>query len=97
MDTIKLPIEYNVNGFNKLIDGTDDFFKQLLSITARLEPGVQVVYPEFGVFDPTFNTADRGKFLINAARYVPEVRIVAIENIETEEGQSFSFTFVRRS
>ena len=41
MDTIKLPIEYNVNGFNKLVDGTDDYFKQLLSIAARLEPGVQ--------------------------------------------------------
>jgi len=63
----------------------------------QIEPGVQVVYPEFGVFDPTFNTADRGKFLVNASRYVPEVRIVAIESLETDDGQSFSFTFVRRS
>jgi hypothetical protein len=97
MDSIKFPIEYDLTGLKKLTDDTDDYYKQLLTMTARTEPGVQKVYPEFGVFDPTFNTIDRGQFLVSAARYVPEVRILAIEADDTDSGRSVTFSFTRRS
>lgn len=96
MDTIKLPIEYGPNGFKTLTDGTDDYYKQILSVAARTEPGVHPIFPEFGVLDPTFNSIDRGQFLISAARYVPEIRIVGIDINQTDSEQSVTFTFTRR-
>ena len=96
MDTIKLPIEYDINGFKMLTDGSDDYYKQILSIAARTEPGVHPIFPEFGVMDPTFNSMDRGKFLISAARYVPEIRILGIDINQSEDEQSVTFTFTRR-
>ena len=97
MDTIKLPIEYDNSGFKKLTDGTDEYYKQLLSITARTEPGVLPITPQFGVFDPTFNTIDKGQFLIQASRSVPEIRLLAIETNESNEGNNdVAFTYSRR-
>lgn len=96
MDTIKLPIEYESNGLKKLTDGSDDYYKQLLSIAARTEPGVHPIFPEFGVADPTFNIIDRGQFMVSAARYVPEVRILSIDTFQTDSEQAVTFTFTRR-
>jgi hypothetical protein len=97
MDTIKLPIEYDNSGFKKLADGTDEYYKQLLSITARTEPEVLPITPQFGVFDPTFNTIDKGQFLIQASRSVPEIRLLAIETNESNEGNNdVAFTYSRR-
>lgn len=96
MDTIKIPIEYDVNGFKHVIDDTDDYYKQLLSMCARTEPDVQPIFPEFGVYDPTFNVTDRGKFLLLASRYVPEIDIISIDITEFEDNHSVSFNFTRR-
>jgi hypothetical protein len=96
MDTIKLPIEYDINGFRHITDGTDEFYKQLLSISSRTEPGVQPIFPEFGVADPTFNSNDRGKFLIMASRYVPEIRLLGLDINQSDSSQLVTFTFTRR-
>ena len=96
MDIIKIPIEYDVNGLKHLIDDTDDYYKQILSISARTEPDVQPIFPDFGVYDPTFNVRDRGKFLLLASRYVPEIEILSIDITESEDTHLVSFTFARR-
>jgi hypothetical protein len=31
--------------------------------------------PAFGANDPAFRTVDKGLFVLNASRYVPEIRI----------------------
>lgn len=97
MDTIKLPIEYDNTGFKKLSEDSDDYYKQILSLTARTEPRAHPITPQFGVFDPTFNTIDRGQFMIQAARHVPEIRLLSIETNESNEGdRDVSFTYSRR-
>ena len=97
MDTIKLPIEYDNSGFKKIADGTDEYYKQLLSITARTEPQVLPITPQFGVFDPTFSTIDRGQFLVQAARHIPEIRLLSIEINEGNQGsRDVAFTYSRR-
>ena len=73
MNTIKIPIEYGRDGFAQVTDDTDDYYKQLLSITARTERDMSPLFPEFGVQDPTFNIVDNGVFLINASKYIPEI------------------------
>lgn len=97
MDCLKFPISYDASGLAKLVEGSDEYYKQLLSICARTEPGVSPLFPSFGVYDPTLLMADRGQFLINAARYVPEVQIGTVETLMTDGEMAISFTFTRRS
>jgi hypothetical protein len=98
VDCLKFPISYDSSGFTKLVDGSTDYYKQLLSICARTEPGVSPLFPDFGVYDPTLMIADKGQFIINAARYVPEIQIEQIESILGLDGSTaISFTFSRRA
>ena len=97
MDTMKIPIEYGRNGFTHITDDTDDYYKQLLSITARTEQDISPIFPEFGVQDPTFNVVDNGRFLINASKYIPEIILTNIESNIDEQGNNFiKFNFTRR-
>lgn len=98
MDCLKFPISYDASGFSKLVDGSTDYYKQLLSICARTEPGVSPLFPGFGVYDPTLMIADKGQFLINAARFIPEIEVTEVETIFSAQGDaSISFTFTRRT
>lgn len=98
MDCLKFPLSYEATGFTKLVDGSDDYYKQLLSICARTEPGVSPLFPDFGVLDPTLMVADKGQFIINAARFVPEIEIGTVETLFSNDGEvSISFSFTRRS
>ena len=76
-------------GYQSLEEDQDEYYKQLLSVIARTEPGVHPLTPDYGVQDPTFKTIDRGQFLIQAGRYVPEIQIISVEtDIEEEDGQN---------
>lgn len=80
MTTLKFPLDYDQNGsLVTLEDGTDDFYAQLLSIAALTEPGTFPYSPTFGVMDPSFKTLNRGMFMIQAARFVPEIQILEAE------------------
>jgi hypothetical protein len=97
MDTLKIPLEYGRDGFTKLTDGSDEYYKQLLSITARTESGVSPIFPDFGVQDPTFDVVDNGRFLINASRYIPEIILTDIQSTIEDNGNNFiKFNFTRR-
>jgi hypothetical protein len=97
MDTLKIPLEYNRDGFTHITDGSDEYYKQLLSITARTESGVSPIFPDFGVQDPTFDVIDNGRFLINASRYIPEIILTDIQSTIDDSGNNFiKFNFTRR-
>jgi hypothetical protein len=97
MDSLRFPIQYDETGFAKLDEGSDSYYKQLLSIAALTEPGVLRLTPDFGVFDPPFLISDKGQFLINASRFVPEVQILSVVNELDVNGENIiSFTFRRR-
>lgn len=98
MDCLKFPLSFDSSGFTKLVDGSDEYYKQLLSICARTEPGVSPLFPDFGVLDPTLMVVDRGQFVINAARYVPEIQLGTVDTLIDNQGEmSISFTFSRRT
>ena len=75
MDMMEFPIKFGPTGLKKLTEGTHEYYSQLLSIVMRTEPSTHPFYPTFGASDPAFTTIDRGLFVLNAARYVPEVLI----------------------
>jgi hypothetical protein len=76
MDTIKFPLKFDSTGVQKVVDGTEDYYSQLLTIAILTEPHTHPFSPRFGVYDPTFRGIDRGLFVLNAARFVPEVEIL---------------------
>jgi hypothetical protein len=95
MDSIKFPIKFDRTGLQKLTDGTEDYYAQILTIAMLSEPGILPFSPGFGVNDPTFTGIDKGIFVLNASRFVPEIEITEFESIERPDGtDDVSFTFV---
>lgn len=80
MSTLKYPFDYDSNGsFVTLEEDTDELFAQLLSICAVTEPNTLPYTPTFGVFDPTFRSVDRGSYMIQASRFIPEIVITSLD------------------
>ena len=79
MQMIQFPIKFNSTGFVKLDENTSDYFAQLLTIACLTEPQTLIFSPRFGVRDPAFNGVDKNVFVLNAARFVPEVQIINLE------------------
>ena len=49
MDTIKFPIKFDSTGISKLVDGTVEYYTQLLTFALLTEPQTFVFSPTFGV------------------------------------------------
>lgn len=101
MDAMKFPLKFNETngGLVMTEERTDDYYRQILSIAARTEPGELPLTPAFGVMDPTFKSIDRGQFLFAAARFVPEIEILSVETFMNEEDAQniVNFSFIKRS
>jgi len=86
MPTLQYPFQYDSNGsFTTLEEDTDELFSQLLSICALTEPGTFPYTPAFGVLDPAFRSIDRGLYMIQASRFIPEIVITEVSGSVTPE------------
>ena len=94
MNTIKFPIKFDTSGVQKLPEGSYDFYSQLLTVALLTEPQSHPFTPRFGVSDPTFTTIDKGLFVFNASRFVPEVEITSLNITEGDETIGVQFSFV---
>jgi hypothetical protein len=94
MNTIKFPIKFGTSGVQKLLEGSYDFYSQLLTVALLTEPQSHPFTPRFGVSDPTFTTIDKGLFVFNASRFVPEVEITSLNITEGDETIGVQFSFV---
>lgn len=94
MDAMKFPVTFDSGGLQRHIDGTADFYKQILALSTITEPHSLPLTPDFGVWDPVFNDVERGEFVIHAARFVPEVEIEDVTVDINDEGENLvSFSF----
>lgn len=96
MDCIAFPIKFDSTGLKKLTDGTNEYYTQLLSISILTEPLTHPFTPTFGVNDPAFTNIDKGLFILNSAKFVPEIRIIDlfVDEASAESGRSrISFSF----
>lgn len=96
MDMIAFPLKFESGGLRKLRPGTNEYYTQLLSICILTEPLTHPFTPEFGANDPSFRNIDKGLFVLNASKYVPEVRITNLSSAMDTGGSgatrvSFSF------
>lgn len=95
MDTIRFPIKFDSSGVVKLEEGSVDYYTQLLTFALLTEPQTYVFAPRFGVYDPSFSTIDKNLFVLNAARFVPEVEITSLSTDTGNDGTvNSSFSFV---
>jgi hypothetical protein len=95
MDMIKFPVLFDGTGFQKHVEGSNEYYSQLLTISMLTEPRTHPFSPKFGVLDPSFRGIDKGVFVLNAARFVPEVEITKINtDIDPTDGTTkIEFTF----
>ena len=97
MDTIAFPVKFDGTGLAKHAQGTDAYFSQMLTLSILTQPGVHPFGAEYGIWDPTFTSLDKGRFIIQAAHYVPEVVITAIETeLDVEGKMAISFGYRKR-
>ena len=97
MDTIAFPIKFDTTGLAKHREGTDDYYKHLLSLAILSEPRRHPFSPNFGINDPAFTVFDKGGFVTQAARYVPEVIITGVATeVNPEEEIAVVFGFRMR-
>ena len=93
MDMMKFPIKFDRTGLQKHADGSQDYYAQILSIAIQTEPRTHVFSPTFGVLDPSFRGIDRGVFVLNASRFVPEVKITGLRTDIDPNGNSLKVEF----
>ena len=97
MDTIKFPIKFDSTDLAQHRDGSTDYYKHLLSLSILSEPHRHPFTPNFGINDPSFTNLDKGGFISQAARYVPEVTITGVATeVNPEEEISVVFGFRMR-
>lgn len=93
MDMIKFPIKFDRTGIQKHTDGSEDYYAQLLSIAILTEPRTHIFSPRFGVFDPAYRGIDKGVFILNASRFVPEVQITGLRTEVDTTGSALKVEF----
>lgn len=94
MDCLSFPIKFTDTGLKRLTENSFDYYKQILTISLLTEPGEHPITPEFGVLDPSFTPIEPEDFILNAARFVPEVEITGINPSFTQDGGlSVEFSF----
>lgn len=97
MDIFAFPLQFDSDGIRKLKNGTDNYYSQLLTLAILTEPETHPLTPDFGTIDPTFKTVERGRFLIQAARFVPEITLTNIEiDLQAEDKSLIKFSFRKR-
>jgi len=95
MDTLKFPLQFSADReFVKLVDGTDDYIKQLISVCLLTEPFILPLTPDFGTADPSFSTVSPANLMLNVNKFIPEVTIVSVGTTLNEELGTVNVKFI---
>jgi len=100
MDSLKFPISFDNDGtITKIKQGSDNYFKQLVSFCLLTEPNSLRLTPDFGVFDITFARVSPEMVALSVGKFIPEIQIKNVSGslIEDDGTLTISFTYnVRR-
>jgi hypothetical protein len=89
MDSLRFPIRFEKNGeISKLVDGSDEYYAQILALTAQIQPGELPLTPTYGVTDATFSESLTRQLALNAATQIPEIFIRTSEVRVSENGET---------
>ena len=98
MDCLKFPIKFTAGSINTLQQGSVEYYRQVLTLSILTENGEHPITPDFGIFDPSFTSMEPIDFVINAARFIPEVEILNFNPTQTNDGSfNIEFDFIVRN
>lgn len=94
MDCLSFPIKFSSGQIKTLQRGSFEYYRQILTLSILTEIGEHPITPDFGVLDPAFISIEPADFILNAARYLPEVEITNINpNLRNDGSLSVEFDF----
>jgi hypothetical protein len=95
MNILKFPISFDNDGsISKLPEGSDAYFKQLISFCILTEPASLPLTPDFGVYDPVFSKVSPEKLALSASKFIPEVQIQSLGGTINSNDGTISVKFV---
>lgn len=86
MDCLSFPIKFNAGRIKTLPRGSFEYYRQILTLSILTESGEHPITPDFGVFDPTFISVEPIDFILNAARFLPEIEITNMNPTVMDDG-----------
>lgn len=98
MDSMRIPISFVGGQVQKVVDGTDEYYAQLLALTAQIRPGELVLTPDYGVADPAFSEEAKKQLAFVAGAFIPEIVLTGVELAQNDNGEvGISISFARRT
>jgi hypothetical protein len=92
MDCFAFPIKFSSGRVQSLTYGSYEYYRQMLTLSILTELGEHPITPDFGIFDPSFIPVEPNDFILNAARFIPEIEITGI-NVENKIDGSINVEF----
>lgn len=97
MDTISLPISFRYGAFEKIAEGTDDYYAFLLAMAIRIEPGELPLRPSYGCYSPVFGDEEIENLAMTASQFIPEIDVASVQITPSDGGQvDIQMTFAQR-
>lgn len=94
MDCLSFPIKFSAGRVKTLARGSFEYYRQILTLSILTEAGEHPITPDFGVLDPTFISIEPIDFILNAARFLPEIEITNMNPTLIDDGSlSIEFDF----
>jgi len=98
MDSMRVPFRFRGGEIEKNVDNTDEYYAQLLALTAQIVPGELPLSPEYGVADPTFSEQAKRQFAFVVGSLVPEILLTNVEVDQDDSGKvGIQIGFTRRA
>jgi hypothetical protein len=88
MDSFKIPMRFRNGDVEKVVDGTDDYYAQLLALTIQILPGELPLTPQYGVADPVFDEEAKEQLAFIAAAFIPEIILDSVDIEDDPSGRS---------
>ena len=85
---MRIPLRFRNGEAEKLEDGSDDYFAQLLALTTQILPGELPLNPNYGVDDPTFDETARRQLAFLVGAFIPEITLERVAVLDTVSGRS---------
>lgn len=86
MDCLSFPIKFSAGTIKTLPQGSYEYYRQILTLSILTEVGEHPITPDFGVLDPTFISIEPIDFILNSARFLPEVEITNMNPSLRQDG-----------
>jgi hypothetical protein len=75
MDTIKLPITFDKGRMGVLVDGSREYYSQVIAIACQVERGEMPLEVTYGITDPTYTALRKSEIYQVLSVYWPEIKI----------------------